>query len=875
MRNLCLFLLLLSSSTAFSQVVINEYSAANLSQFADNYDKYEDWLELYNAGTTTVNLQGWYLSDDDTQPTKWQINSAISIAPGQFQLFYCSGRDEGNHTNFKLSQTKSVPDVLVLANPQGVVVDSKGIKKTKLHHSRGRKTDGASEWEVFTEPTPLVKNVESQAFTTYANRPDFSLNAGFYASTQTVTVTNNEPNATIHYTLDGTAPTSASPVYSGAITIAQTTVLKAAAWSNDPNVLPGFIEFATYFVNENHGLVVISVAGDTLLELANGNRELRPVGSIEYFDQNKVRTARSYGELNSHGQDSWVNNQRSIDWVSRDEMGYSRHISEKIFSLSDRDAYQRIILRAAGDDNYPDGSGTLGGGAHLRDAYVQNLAKIHNLNLDVRIGEKAIVYLNGQYWGVYDLRELPDDHDYTDYTYNQGKYDLQYLLTWGDTWAEYGGQAALDDWQATQDFILDNNMQVQANFDSAAAMLDVASLTDYILVQSGTVCSDWLNYNTGWWRGTNPDGSHKKWGFILWDNDATFGYYINYTGIPDTSASALPCDVDTLATTQTIEFPPFEFIVPLGDTIDFEGVTYFPGDTIVIPGFTFDVSPDVNAHMKTWLKLRENAEFNRQVITRYADLMNTMFSCDNMINYLESQYNLIRPEMTRHINRWGGSYQGWQNNYAQLKDFIERRCVAMEQGMRDCYNLTGPNDVTFQVDPVGEGTLQINSLEIKNFPYTGKYYGGIGTRVAANTVHPTEYKFDNWSVTNTTATPANVPITMLDFTGNSNVVAHFVKLSSSITDLLSKDYSLTMRPNLVQTNTEISITLAAVQNVQLDVVNTLGQVQANLLSSVQLGQGVHTLQCDVQSARLASGTYFLRIVTDGGYQKTLQFVVVN
>ena len=100
---------------------------------------------------------------------------------------------------------------------------------------------------------------------------------------------------------------------------------------------------------------MVSVAGEDLLNLATGNQDLRPVGSIDYFGTDQLLKTRSYGELNSHGQDSWVNNQRSLDWVSRDAMGYSRHLKEKIFSQSDREEFQRVILRAGGDDNYPDG----------------------------------------------------------------------------------------------------------------------------------------------------------------------------------------------------------------------------------------------------------------------------------------------------------------------------------------------------------------------------------------------------------------------------------------------------------------------------------------------------------------------------------------
>lgn len=129
------------------------------------------------------------------------------------------------------------------------------------------------------------------------------------------------------------------------------------------------------------------------------------------------------------------------------------------------------------------------GCAHLRDAYVHNLAKRGGLNLDMRVSEKCVIYLNGQYWGVYDLREIPDDHDYTEYYYNQGKFDIQYVLTWGNTWAEYGGNQALDDWDDLRDYILANNMAVQANYDFVDSQFDVKSLVDYVIVNSVSVCS--------------------------------------------------------------------------------------------------------------------------------------------------------------------------------------------------------------------------------------------------------------------------------------------------------------------------------------------------------------------------------------------------
>ena len=77
-------------------------------------------------------------------------------------------------------------------------------------------------------------------------------------------------------------------------------------------------------------------------------------------------------------------------------------------------------------------------------------------------------------------------------------------MLWGGSWAEYGGQAAWDDWNPLHDFILNNSMANQENYEYVKTKFDVTSLTDYIITNSFVVCSDWINWNVGWWRGTNP-----------------------------------------------------------------------------------------------------------------------------------------------------------------------------------------------------------------------------------------------------------------------------------------------------------------------------------------------------------------------------------
>ena len=192
------------------------------------------------------------------------------------------------------------------------------------------------------------------------------------------------------------------------------------------------------------------------------------------------------------------------------------------------------IFKAAANDNYP-----YLGGAHVRDAYVQTLSALAYLHLDERTSESCILYINGQYWGVYEYREKVDDSDFTNRYHDQGRYDIDFLKTWGGTWEEYGDG---DDWYDLVDFITGNDMTVDANYQQAISELNEMSLIDYFILNSYVVCADWLNWNTAWWRGRNPDGDGRRWRYALRDMDNTFGHGANYTGLPDTGSEADPCN---------------------------------------------------------------------------------------------------------------------------------------------------------------------------------------------------------------------------------------------------------------------------------------------------------------------------------------------
>ena len=719
-----------------AQVLINEYSASNNSNYSDNYGNFEDWFELYNNSTNPIDLTGWYLSDKSSDIIKYQISAGTIPAGGRIMVV-CSGRDEFTagiiHTSFKLTQTK--PEEILIADPSGVVIDQIQITPCQLDHSRGRISDGNTTWSLFTNSTPNAPN--SNPSSEYTSTPIFDLDPGYHTGSISLNISSTDPNTTIHYTNDGTVPNAASTIATGPITVTSTKVIRAISISSDPNVPNSFIETNTYFINATHTIAILSICGDEITDFINDNLSNafndNFNGAIEYFASTGVLIDEGTGYYNKHGNDSWSYDQRGIDFIMKDQQGYNYAIKHPIFRGKDRDKYQRLIIKAAANDNISFENG----GAHIRDAYVHSLSQVGGLRLDERSYEPCIMYVNGEYWGVYEIREKVDDDDFLSRYYDQDeKYSnspeyIQFLKTWGGTWEQFGAPNAQSDWNSLLNYIQTNDMSVQANFDYVDSLYNWKSLVDYFCLNSYTVCMDWLNWNTAWWRGLNPDGDKKKWRYTLWDMDATFGHYINYTGIPDETANADPCDPESLP------------------------------------------DPGGQGHTEILVKLMDNPTFEQFYISRYIDLGNTVYSCDFMINHLDSLIALIEPEMPGQVAKWGGSMSTWNNNVQSLKDFINDRCIAMTQGMIDCYNLLGPYDLIFDVAPPSSGTLKVNSIWLDTYPFNGIYFGGIDINLKASP--NAGYVFDFWeSSISETFNPA-VDSTVVNFqaSGIQTITGHF------------------------------------------------------------------------------------------------------
>ena len=773
-RCLPLIALLFSfSNSASSQVMINEFSCSNVS-IADNFGETPDWIELYNAGGASVALTGYYFSDKLSNPTKWPIPAGVTIPANGFLRVWASGKNTvvgtNIHAGIKFTQTK--PEAIVFANPSGTIIDAMTLVPTQAGHSRGRTTNGGTTWGVFTSPTSGTSN--AGAMQEYATRPSMSVVAGFYAGAQTVAITAAGVGLTIHYTTDGTIPTIGSTTYTSPISISSTTVLRAKAFSSNPLVPASFIESNTYFINSTHTIPVVSVFGDQTDDLLNGTQLTAETG-LEYFNEAKILIAETAGETNEHGNDSWAYSQRGFDYVSKDEMGYNYAVNAPVFTNKDRDSYQRLIFKAAANDNYPFAPGAP---AHIRDAYAHTLSQRAQLYMDERTWAPAIVYLNGQYWGVYDVREKVDDLDFTDHYYKQDDPNVQFLQTWGGTWSAYGGAQAQTDWNSLRSYITSNSMAVASNYAYVDSLFNIKSFVDYFVFNSWLATSDWLDWNTAWWRGLDTLGDKKKWRYTLWDLDAILGHYINYTGIPDPSPNADPCNVEGLD------------------------------------------DPGGQGHTQILNALMANPDFKQYYQARYIDLMNTKLNCSYALPLLDSMINIIDPEMTAQCAKWGGNYTTWKANAATFRAQVNQRCTALTQGLIDCYTLTGPYDVTFDVFPPGAGNIKVNSITPASYIYSGSYFGGIVTKLKAtpNGI----YIFDHWEMTNHTPTPSTVSDSAeVTFNQTENVIAVF-RLESEPQGGAEVGIPNVFSPN-GDNNNDLLFVLGSIDHLDFQIYNRWGQ----------------------------------------------------
>ena len=271
----CIIFFILFLSSAISDepdIFINEFLSSNASSNLDpDFFSFCDWIEIFNSEDSTVNMSGYYLTDDLSDPFKFQFPDNTNIEPNGYFIVWADGKDyspggyhiypqdinitvNACHANFKL---KKSGEEIALFSQNGNLIDLVTYDEQVTNVSNGRFPDGASDWFYFDEPTPYNPNFSSPyADTTRSLPPQISPSGGYYDISQPIEILSDETLGTIRFTLDGSTPNSYSQIYTEPIIIDSTTVLRAKVF--DQGFLSSEVKTESYFINDNFTLPVIA-----------------------------------------------------------------------------------------------------------------------------------------------------------------------------------------------------------------------------------------------------------------------------------------------------------------------------------------------------------------------------------------------------------------------------------------------------------------------------------------------------------------------------------------------------------------------------------------------------------------------------------------
>ena len=498
-------------------VLITEVQAANTRTALDDQGSYSDWIELHNPTDTPVSLLSYTLTDDPAAPTKWPL-PVTTLAPGAFLVVWASGIDQvtpdGWHTSFRLNRGG---EYVGLFGPDGQVVDEVTFWAQEADVSLGRLGTVFDQWVPFPRPTPGTANTTRHRRRAPPDAPAVVVTpgSGRFAGPVTVQLYTPVPGSLLYYTLDGSDPTVDGQEYTAPLAVTETTVLRAVAL--DERAPVSAVTTATYLVGEPSGLPVLSLVTDPahLWDEATGiypntqergRRWERPV-TVEWLspEGEPEFSVRAGIRLHGGGSRRHADGKQSFRLYFRGEYG-PRELAYPLFGAAPGQTYDRLVLRAGYNDSWWTG----GEGVYLRDQLIRELHEA--MGQVAARGRWVALYLNGAYWGLYNLTERIDD------TFLATHFDASEWYVNSASGEQAPGSAHR--WNRFVDWLTSADLRAAAQYEQAIWQLDIENFTGYVLLNIWAQSTDWPHRN---WIVARPrEGPDTRWRFFVWDAEWTF-----------------------------------------------------------------------------------------------------------------------------------------------------------------------------------------------------------------------------------------------------------------------------------------------------------------------------------------------------------------
>ena len=419
-----------------------------------------DWVELHNVGADALNLSDYYLSDSGKDRMAFRLPDRV-LGPGEYTQIRCTKSQEGEDAPFKLN---SQYEHLYLSRADGTLADYALLQNIPYKGTFGR-VEGENGFFYFTAGTPGEPNPVGEGFRRYADKPVLIGRDGIFDDVDSVEVVLSAPGE-IHYTTDGSVPTEDSPLYTEPLHLTSTSVLRAV------NIEPGCLADSplnlSFIINEHHTLPVVSLLADPDRLLGREGiyyeykHKYEMPGAVEVFEQDGGSFSIACG-IKLHGAVSKkVSDKKSLKLCFRSR--YDGQLHYDLFGNGVTD-FGSILLRHPAEDHMS---------TYLRDILIHDMAMQCFPSLPSMDYKFSVLYINGNYWGIYGIREAHSKDHYA----NHFGYDPDSSVAWQRLWNKETpvGQAC--------EFVMANDMTDEKNYEYACRYIDVDSVIAWTILQA-------------------------------------------------------------------------------------------------------------------------------------------------------------------------------------------------------------------------------------------------------------------------------------------------------------------------------------------------------------------------------------------------------
>ncbi len=493
--------------------------------------------------------------------------------------------------------------------------------------------------------------------------PTFSHSAGFYEQDINLSIHANNPAATIWYTLDGCSPSAETgfvyerPLHFNAN---QPQIITLRARTISPAGTHSPVASASYALNIPASLPILSfiVEPDDIWSAERGiyanpgehGREWERLVDVTYIDKDRTQGFHTAAGIRIHGRGSRLIDKKSYRLYFRSEYGppllnypmFSNQLSVTSYQssnpqslisnrqspISNPQSLDRLVIHNSGQDSMLPGTNwTL-----VRNQLVAALA--FDLGHNATRSQPALLFINGEVWGIFQIRERIDATFLADH---YGILEADMLDTpeevIRDDWVVLGDR---QHWDHLMTFLEENSLVDPANYAYVQTQVDLDNFIDYQLLQIYAANDDWPVHNVRQFRPRTQGG---RWQWMFWDTDRSFAYRI-----------ASPVEKDMIAHAQTLTHP--------------------------------DTS---GRHSLLLRRLLENPDFRNRFLARLDLLLNTTFAPEAVIAHIDRLAGEIEPDIDYERGRWVSDWSPWEVNIEELRDFARRRPDFVRQHVDDWF----------------------------------------------------------------------------------------------------------------------------------------------------------------------------------------------